>query len=588
ADTAENASDCDADAAKTAETSADDIEDTSGTTDTAENDLGTAEAAEAETADTKTEADTVTAVDASADESVYITETLPDTLPSSEIAADIEETCIYGDAGETYIYNNDETSAPRETLQVGTILTHAIMFMLTAVLAVLGVMIIHPVLANDLELMVCINGIEAGYVRDIGMIARAKDDIESSVSRSIGRKYTLDYDLTYHFRITDDDVIYLDYETCRELLGMRSDEITSDAYSLYIDDVYIASSESPDVLDRVKNGLHEFYSSVESLKDSQIDHISITNHFSVVPEERSKNSLVTPDEIIRMFTGRAKSGGAVNDVHNHDNTDASANTDSDASETSGLTRSISLDFHVHEDTNVDYGFTRVSGAERTDFSDMIKYDTVTYESHSEIVQYTVENVTSPYYYDGFTFKSQEGENGIIERVYEVVRRDGKIISNTLYATNEIIPMKPETYTTGTKEPPPPEPTGEFIWPITHDFMISSEYGINRGAVDGDAFHYGIDLTGEIGDYIFAADGGTVVFSGRRSSYGIVVMIQHGEQFRTYYAHMSEAFVKEGEKVYPGQLIGAIGMTGMTTGPHLHFEIRKNLVTVDPMDYMPEH
>jgi len=434
---------------------------------------------------------------------------------------------------------------------------------------------IHRVASRELALMVCIDGRDAGFVDSLGTVGSARDYVESSFSRSTGRNYSLDCDITYHFKLVDGDISYIDYDTCRAMLFDSCDEVITDAYSLYIDGTYVASAVSEDVLSEAVELIHGYYTELEAALNPAVAEIRFTGTFDTVFEQRSSRSLMTSEEIAALF-GRESSF----ESDGHDNT-----AHIPGSLSSGA---VALNFSAAENPSIDFGIPRVAdSSDSKALRNIIKYDRIVHEVHTEIVPYTVENVTSPYYYDGFTFKSSDGSDGIIENVYEVVLRGDEVISKEFKYSNVISEMLPETYTTGTKEPPPAEPTGEFIWPLTHDFMISSYYGIYRGKFDGDGFHYGLDLTGEVGDYIFAADGGEVIHSGKRSTYGICVIIQHDSHTKTYYAHMDEALVEVGDKVYPGQLIGTIGMTGLTTGPHLHFEIRKDNVMVDPMDYMPE-
>lgn len=98
-------------------------------------------------------------------------------------------------------------------------------------------------------------------------------------------------------------------------------------------------------------------------------------------------------------------------------------------------------------------------------------------------------------------------------------------------------------------------------------------------------HKGIDYGAPIGTPIRAAGDGTVVFAGVRNGFGNVVMIQHGGVYTTLYGHMSKIGVKNGARVSQGQIIGAVGMTGLATGPHLHYEFHVNGTAVNPLANM---
>jgi murein DD-endopeptidase MepM/ murein hydrolase activator NlpD len=116
----------------------------------------------------------------------------------------------------------------------------------------------------------------------------------------------------------------------------------------------------------------------------------------------------------------------------------------------------------------------------------------------------------------------------------------------------------------------------FIWPVQGS--VTSRFG-RRGFWD---WHRGVDIKAPRGAPIRAAATGTVVFSGRQSSYGRVIKIAHANGLSTIYAHNSTNFVKAGDRVTAGALIGAVGRTGHATTNHLHFEIRRRGVANDPL------
>lgn len=120
----------------------------------------------------------------------------------------------------------------------------------------------------------------------------------------------------------------------------------------------------------------------------------------------------------------------------------------------------------------------------------------------------------------------------------------------------------------------------FIWP--HHGLITSYYGWREGS-----FHTGIDIDGSTGDPIFAAKAGTVTHAGWGwSGFGIYVVIDHGDGTKTIYAHLSEAYTEAGAWVEQGEVIGALGSSGWSTGPHLHFEILLNGTEIDPLPSLP--
>ncbi len=110
-------------------------------------------------------------------------------------------------------------------------------------------------------------------------------------------------------------------------------------------------------------------------------------------------------------------------------------------------------------------------------------------------------------------------------------------------------------------------------PLAH-VMITSGFGWRTDPITGrESFHKGIDLRAKEGADIYAAAGGRVAFAGDYGGYGKLVVVDHGNNFRTMYGHCSEIEVSTGERIIAGQLLGRVGQTGRTTGPHLHFEVR---------------
>ena len=121
--------------------------------------------------------------------------------------------------------------------------------------------------------------------------------------------------------------------------------------------------------------------------------------------------------------------------------------------------------------------------------------------------------------------------------------------------------------------------GFYIWPA--DGEILSRFGY-RNATVGSTYHKGLDISGGASKSIYAADGGEVVFSGTDGAYGKVIRIKHDSGEVTAYAHCSSLLVKEGELVQQGQTIGYVGMTGLATGVHLHFEIIVDGTNINPL------
>jgi murein DD-endopeptidase MepM/ murein hydrolase activator NlpD len=123
-------------------------------------------------------------------------------------------------------------------------------------------------------------------------------------------------------------------------------------------------------------------------------------------------------------------------------------------------------------------------------------------------------------------------------------------------------------------------------PLVGDASVSSPFGYRADPFLGRlALHPGVDLVQGYGAEIRAAAAGRVAHAGAMSGYGIMVEIDHGNGLSTRYAHMSDALVEEGEVVAKGAVLGRIGSSGRSTGPHLHYEVRVDGEPVDPERYL---
>ncbi|MEA3375061.1 MAG: M23 family metallopeptidase [Chloroflexota bacterium] len=151
----------------------------------------------------------------------------------------------------------------------------------------------------------------------------------------------------------------------------------------------------------------------------------------------------------------------------------------------------------------------------------------------------------------------------------------------------------ETVTEATPNATPARPTGAtpnsaaaaaaklFQWPTTRRRISGWTYHDPRNPA-----HIGLDIAAEMWDPIVAVAHGEVVFADWAGGYGNLVIVEHGSDWRSYYAHLTEIAVTVGQQLRQGETLGAAGTTGHSTGPHLHFELRYRDRPVDPHIYLP--
>ena len=139
-----------------------------------------------------------------------------------------------------------------------------------------------------------------------------------------------------------------------------------------------------------------------------------------------------------------------------------------------------------------------------------------------------------------------------------------------------------------QSPVPVEPTSSSLPMDLHRIVpgksrISSHFGPRQDPFDGEIReHRGVDIAARRGTPIYPANDGTVVYAGWHGGHGKTVIVRHEDGSETLYAHADTLLVGEGDRVDTGDKLGLVGSTGRSTGPHLHFEVRRNGVAIDPL------
>jgi murein DD-endopeptidase MepM/ murein hydrolase activator NlpD len=132
-----------------------------------------------------------------------------------------------------------------------------------------------------------------------------------------------------------------------------------------------------------------------------------------------------------------------------------------------------------------------------------------------------------------------------------------------------------------------QPVAELAWPLTGSMKVTSPYGERMHPIVGEeAFHQGVDLRAQYGSPILAPADGIVLYIGSKTAYGNMVVVLHGGGIATVYGHLWKFAVQPYERVQKGQLLGYTGNTGFSTGPHLHFEVRRDGEPTNPLKWLP--
>lgn len=176
---------------------------------------------------------------------------------------------------------------------------------------------------------------------------------------------------------------------------------------------------------------------------------------------------------------------------------------------------------------------------------------------------------------------ERGRPGEKEVVYDIAERNGVLVKREVLTEKVMSQPVTRVISRGTKQMLASREgmgTGRLGWPVRG--RITSPFGLRRGG-----FHTGLDLAGDTGDPVFASESGRVTFVGWQGNYGKRVVIDHGDGLSTSYSHLSDYKVKIGDQVAKGDLVGLIGNTGRSTGPHLHFEVIADGNFRNPINYL---
>lgn len=209
------------------------------------------------------------------------------------------------------------------------------------------------------------------------------------------------------------------------------------------------------------------------------------------------------------------------------------------------------------------------------------YITVLTKEYVELVEtipFETETVKSESLYKGDKKITVQGVEGKREVKGYIVRENGVEINREVLQQNILSQPKTRVVAEGTKPRPATVASGSFANPTRG--RLTSRFGMRYGSQ-----HTGIDIAAPSGTSISAADAGRVSFAGWSGSYGNLIIVDHENGYQTYYAHCNSLLVGVGTRVFKGQQIATIGSTGRSTGPHLHFEVRRNGVPINPSQFV---
>ncbi|MBP3415117.1 MAG: M23 family metallopeptidase [Clostridia bacterium] len=423
------------------------------------------------------------------------------------------------------------------------------------------------------------DGVVVGYIADESVYTDATELVgERIVFSSDGFQQTISP--TYSLAAIEPDQLTDADAICENIL-YNSDDV-AEAYGFFIDDNLIAAVESEGDLTFI---LEDF---LEKYRIGQANE-----KMSFIGTPKTVYGLYAVEKIISSeeFKEKINSEEYTSQVYTIRRSDT----------LSGILRKFGMTEERFYELNTGFNGELVAGNTVVieKLQPVLRVKSVVVSSYEKDIAYSTVTEKDPSLYVGTTKVKVQGVNGKQRVTQEITYVDGVETSRTVTnretlkePVNKVVLVGSKATTTRkhtsgnfTQSAPADTSnmgTGRFTWPVPGVRHVSSYYGYRWGRL-----HKGIDIStsGVYGRTIVAADTGTVTTVKRTSGgYGLHVIVSHSNGYTTLYAHCSAVMVSAGQRVSKGQAIAKVGNSGNSTGPHLHFEIRKNGSATNPMNY----
>ena len=412
--------------------------------------------------------------------------------------------------------------------------------------------------------VVTVDGNDLGIVAEPAVFEKAMDHAENRAATILGHEYEMDHQVEYSFALSkkSDFTPIAAFETY--LFNQIGDVMKS--YVLTVDGEFIGAATDKAQLENLLKNLTAPYITEHTTQVGYVADVDISYQYIA---SDVMQDLAAMEEILGAnTTGETTYVAVRGDTYSEI---AHAN-DMSLDELMELNPQASLDRLMIGDV--------LTVKKTIPYLSIRTVDTVTY---NEVIKRPVEEVEDETMYQGERKILTAGTDGEARVTANVTYINGYEEGREVVSTTVLVEPTTEVVAVGTKVRPRTMPTGTFKWPVSG--RITSYFGY-RTIFGTYSYHGGIDISTSYGNSIKAADGGTVVWSGYKGTYGYLVIIDHGNGVQSYYGHNSKLLVKAGDKVYQGQTIARAGSTGRSTGTHCHFEIRINDTRVNPLSYLP--
>lgn len=424
---------------------------------------------------------------------------------------------------------------------------------------------IYTFYVSNLSYAVIFNGKEIGITKDKEEVNVMMESINQEFDDRYGEFVEADPEVSY------EQVWAINNETDSietiALMAEKTIGLKSDAYAFNVDgkDLFFLNSEADanKIIERLKEEI------VTKVEIENIKEVNIVEDIKIIPKSVDSNEIIGNDEAFELIVEGSE---AIREY---------AVNKGDTASQIAVDHDISLADIEAANQDINTSKLQIGQVVKLNVPEpLITVKIIEEKEYIESIPYDVKYVETSNLYKGDTKVSFIGSEGAKEIKSEVTYVNGIITDEKIIDEKIIEEPSSKIVLKGTASRPKTLAYGTFKSPTRGSGRISSKFGPRWGG-----YHKGVDIANPIGTPIAAADGGKVIFSGWKGDYGYIVIIDHENGYHTYYAHCSKILVSKNTRVYRGQTIAKVGSTGNSTGPHLHFEVRKNGVPVDPLKYI---
>lgn len=408
-----------------------------------------------------------------------------------------------------------------------------------------------------------VDGETLGLVTDTQQVDTAIAQVQEEIREFMGDKISYSKEPVYIRRIVAGKEVTSTEEMKKKLLA--NVDCMVECYGIFIDGQAQAGLITQEAADWV---LDQYKSRFVEPGVTEIESIEFCEKVETKQDFLHIGMLQTPEEVLAMLDG-AVTASAV----------TYTTTDSDTlwgiSETYGISveKIKELNPGIQEDTLT--GGIKLALEQPVP---MLTVKTVQTMELTEAIPREVQKIEDANLYQDTTVVAQEGEDGEARVVAKITKINGTEQNREVLSSQTIKNPIAKIEKIGTKELPPTTGSGSFSRPASGS--LSSRYGARWGRS-----HNGIDIAGATDSNVLAADGGVVTYAGWMQGYGNYVVINHENGYETAYGHNNSIVVSVGDRVAKGSVIAKMGNTGNSTGTHCHFEVKKNGVFQDPLQFV---